>query len=114
ASYLTLKTGAIIAEPIDARLERLTRLQRTDVLGRNSLQELRQAALLYRTVDHAIRLVTGRARPELPAAEHARQATETLVSRMLKRSRGENLQQELNTSAVRVREIFNRVFGEAQ
>jgi len=107
ASYLALQSGLIVAESIDARLERL---QDTGLLDGSSLQELRQAALLYRTLDHAIRLVTGRARPELPAAEHARQATERLASRMLQRPRSENLQAELEKSAVRVRQVFNSVF----
>ena len=46
----------------------------------------------------------------MPAAEHARQATEKLASRMLQHPPSENLQSELNASAVRVRETFNRVF----
>lgn len=103
AAYLALRTPFIVAECTDARLERL---QEAGDLGQGIANELRDAARLYRTVDHAVRLVTGRARPELPSAEHARQATESLVSRILNRPNGHDLQAELDSTAVRVRGLF--------
>jgi [glutamine synthetase] adenylyltransferase / [glutamine synthetase]-adenylyl-L-tyrosine phosphorylase len=110
ASFLMLKHQLVAAESTDARLRRL---HDSDVLGDPLYEELRSAALLYRTMDHAVRLVTGRARPELPAAEHARHATEVLVSRILQRAANDHgLQAELDRTAGRVREIFANVLTE--
>ena len=106
AAYLMLRKAEIKPRNTDARLQRL---QQTGLLGAQTGTQLREAALLYRTVDHAVRLVTGRARPELPAAEHARQATEELVSRILNRSNGHDLQAELDSTATKVREAFTRI-----
>jgi hypothetical protein len=75
------------------------------------VEELCNAAVLYRTADHAVRLVTGRARPELPSAEHARHATVALVRKILNRPNHGDVQQELESTAHRVREIFNQVLG---
>jgi hypothetical protein len=68
-------------------------------------EKLREATLLYRTADHAIRLVTGRARPELPTADHARQATEKIVNGILKLALSD-LQAELSNTQNAVRAIF--------
>lgn len=104
ASCLLLKNTEITPENTQRRLQRL---QDIGMLDHSTAEELRQAALLYRTVDHAVRLVTGRARPELPAAEHARQSTELLVGRILNRPDHRDLQEELDSTAVRVRQIFS-------
>ena len=106
AACLMLRQTEIEAENTDARLKRL---YEAGAIDQDTTAQLRDAALLYRTVDHAVRLVTGRARPELPAAEHARQATESLVSRILNRPIGHDLQAELDSTAVRVREAFTRI-----
>lgn len=108
ASYLMLKTVEITPESTWVRLQKLGT---AGVLERGTVEELCEAAVLYRTVDHAVRLVTGRARPELPAAEHARHATEMLVRKILQRANYEDLQQELEKTAQRVRAIFEQVLG---
>ena len=108
ASYLMLRNSRIAPESTNVRLQQL---QRAGVLQEPVAQELQHATVLYRTVDHAIRLVTGRARPELPSTEHARHATESLVNRILKRPARDNLQMELDATAGRVREIFNQVLS---
>ena len=106
ASYLMLQAGRPEPENIDDRLQWL---QHTGRLNAAVAEVLRDAARLYRTVDHAVRLVTGRARPELPTAEHARAATEALVNRILNRPTGLSVQDELDTAQGSVREIFLRV-----
>jgi methylphosphotriester-DNA--protein-cysteine methyltransferase len=53
--------------------------------------------------------VSGRARPELPEAEHARAAVEKLVSSILDRDPQQNLQAQLEATAVRVRRIFEQM-----
>lgn len=106
ASYLLLKNAEITPENTKLRLQRL---QDAGMLDPGVAEELRQAALLYRTVDHSVRLVTGRARPELPAAEHARQSTVSLVARVLNHQNRIELQEELGSTAVRVRQIFSKL-----
>jgi glutamate-ammonia-ligase adenylyltransferase len=108
ASYLMLKHTEIT--PASTWL-RLQTLGESGVLDRATVEELCKAAVLYRTADHAVRLVTGRARPELPSAEHARHATEALVRKILNRPNHGDVQQELESTAHRVREIFNQVLG---
>jgi glutamate-ammonia-ligase adenylyltransferase len=107
-SYLMLKHDQIVAGNTDRRLRHL---QDVGLIDSAVAEELLQAALLYRTVDHAVRLVTGRARPELPAAEHARHATESLVNKILNRPRRADLQSELELTAERVRQIFTKTLN---
>jgi [glutamine synthetase] adenylyltransferase / [glutamine synthetase]-adenylyl-L-tyrosine phosphorylase len=102
ASYLMLTQANLVA---GNTLERLEALQRAQLLERSIFERLREATLLYRTADHAIRLVTGRARPELPTAEHARQATERIVNRILE-TEHQDLQAELLRTQEEVRNIF--------
>lgn len=87
--------------------EKLARLHEASLLSTTLFEKLQQATILYRTVDHAIRLVTGRARPELPIAEHPRLATERIVNGILRREPEIDLQSELNLTAPAVRQIFN-------
>jgi glutamate-ammonia-ligase adenylyltransferase len=106
ASYLMLREASLAQ---GSTLDRLEHLRQAGFLGQPDFQVLREAALLYRTADHVIRLVTGRARPELPAAEHARTAVEKLVNQILNRDKPADLQTELNATAERVRSIFLRL-----
>jgi [glutamine synthetase] adenylyltransferase / [glutamine synthetase]-adenylyl-L-tyrosine phosphorylase len=108
ASYFMLRAAQITADNTEHRLREL---QQAGLLDNSVADELEQAALLYRTVDHAVRLVTGRARPDLPAAEHARQATENLVGRILSRHGNGDLQAKLEATAIRVRQIFTRLLN---
>ena len=108
AAYLTLKSERVEPENTQCRLERL---QQAGMLAPATTQELLQAAVLYRTVDHSVRLVTGRARPELPNAEHARHSTESLVRKILGRDRQTDLQAELERTAAAVRQTFTRIMS---
>ncbi|HEY7404802.1 MAG TPA: hypothetical protein VIB39_14860 [Candidatus Angelobacter sp.] len=85
--------------------ERLIRLHKAGLLTAPVFETLLQAAVLYRTTDHAIRLVTGRARPELPTAEHARQPIARIVRGIL-RLELSDLQAELSSTQNVVRAIF--------
>jgi glutamine synthetase adenylyltransferase len=88
----------------------LNRLRHVNSIGapqETEFVELERATLLYRTVDHVIRLVTGKPRPELPDAEHSRAAVEELVAKTFGRARTD-LQSELNETAERVRRIFEQ------
>ncbi|HKD80307.1 MAG TPA: hypothetical protein VKH81_11485 [Candidatus Angelobacter sp.] len=106
SSYLMLRQ----ANPVHGSTqEKVDRLYDAGQLAKPLVEKLRHATLLYRATDHAIRLVTGRARPELPTAEHARLATEALVTRILGRQSDRDLQSELRSTQNEVREIFLRV-----
>jgi glutamate-ammonia-ligase adenylyltransferase len=106
ASFLMLHQ----ASPLHGNtLDRLQRLRELDAIDQPTFEELNQAALLYRTADHVIRLVTGRARPELPEAQHARAAVEKLVNRLLTREENNDLQAELERTAQRIRTIFEGI-----
>ena len=89
-------------------LQRLGHLHRCGALDLSTFEQLHEATVLYRTADHVIRLVTGRARPELPAAEHARGAVNRLVAKILG-SAEIDLQREFDVCAGRVRTIFQQV-----
>src|SRR5262249_40660978 len=90
-------------------LDRLEHLYRTGILPNPVFATLHRAALLYRTADHVIRLVTGRARPELPEAEHARQATDALIDKILNRDSNRDLQAEFSATEHEVRKIFTEL-----
>ncbi|HKR96195.1 MAG TPA: hypothetical protein VJW55_12560, partial [Candidatus Angelobacter sp.] len=85
--------------------ERLQGLHQVGRLETPAFEKLHQATLLYRSTDHAIRLVTGKAQPELPAAEHPRMATEKIVSRTLE-TEYRDLQAQLHDTQEEVRSIF--------
>jgi glutamate-ammonia-ligase adenylyltransferase len=104
-SYLMLKQ----ARPVSGNTqERLQQLHDGGLLTTPIWETLSQAAQLYRTTDHGIRLVTGRARPELPSAEHARKATQALVARILEWPRDRDIQPELRSMQHEVRDLFLR------
>jgi glutamate-ammonia-ligase adenylyltransferase len=108
ASYLMLTASS----PIEGNtVERLRRLVEIGVLDGTPGEELMRAAILYRTADHVIRLVTGRARPELPEAEHARASVEKLVNRIVDRDPSRSLQGEHEETSILVREIFERMLA---
>jgi glutamate-ammonia-ligase adenylyltransferase len=99
------------ANPIsETTVTRLRRLHQTGLLETSAEMQLRHAAIFYRSVDHAVRLVTGRAANALPAAEHAHQATAALVQRMWQGQSSETLKAELQRTAIQVRAVFNAVF----
>jgi glutamine synthetase adenylyltransferase len=63
--------------------ERLHLLHEHRLLDKEEYDSLRHAARCLRTVEHLVRLVTGRARKWLPVAEHPRRAVQKLLWRAL-------------------------------
>lgn len=106
ASYVMLREANLVP---GNTLERLAALCQAGFLEEVDFEKLREATLLYRSADHAIRLVTGRARPELPVAEHARQATEKMVGRILGRGTERDLQSQLRETQEQVRLLFTKI-----
>jgi [glutamine synthetase] adenylyltransferase / [glutamine synthetase]-adenylyl-L-tyrosine phosphorylase len=89
--------------------DRLWRCSSKGVLEKRDAALLDHAAELYRTVEHVLRLVTGRNGRWLPSAEHARGAVEKLASQILRREFSEGLEQELLRTFAEVRSIYDRV-----
>jgi glutamate-ammonia-ligase adenylyltransferase len=89
--------------------DRLWRCASAGVLEKHDAAMLDHAAELCRTVEHVLRLVTGRNTRWLPSAEHPRQAVETLTGRILRRGFSDGLEPELIATFARIRSIFDRV-----
>lgn len=86
--------------------QRLCGLQKRGLLPKVCCESLDSAGEFLRALEHVIRLVVGRARKTLPVAGQARQATETLLSRMLRREFQNGLQEELSILMAEVRKIY--------
>ncbi|MFB3916130.1 MAG: hypothetical protein ACE14M_05345 [Terriglobales bacterium] len=86
--------------------QRLHGLQRRGLLPARECQVLDSAAEFLRALEHVIRLVMGRARKTLPVAGQALQATETLLSRILRRKFQNGLEHELIRIMTEVRKIY--------
>ena len=89
--------------------ERLRALRDRSELDPASAGSLARAAELFRTVEHVVRLVTGRSRKTLPVGEHARQATEELARAILRREFPGGLEAELRRVAGETRVLFNHL-----
>lgn len=89
--------------------DRLWRCSSKGALGKRDAALLDHAAELCRTVEHVLRLVTGRNGRWLPSAEHARGAVEKLTAQILRREFPQGLEQELLRTFSEVRSIYDRV-----
>ena len=106
ASFLMLRHASLHS---GNTLNRLEHLHGRGFLKTPDCEILKDATVLYRTADHIIRLVTGRARPELPDSEHARAVVEDMVHAILRLKEPGDVQQQLNRTAEKVRSIFRRI-----
>ena len=88
--------------------ERLQKLNQAGLITKPDLQVLLDALELYRTAEHAIRLVTGRPGKSLPVYEAARASVTELTRRMSTRDIHQPLDEELAATRARVRGIFDR------
>jgi glutamate-ammonia-ligase adenylyltransferase len=89
--------------------DRLWRCSAKGVLEKRDAALLDHAAELCRTVEHVLRLVTGRNGRWLPSAEHPRHAVEKLAAQILRREFPAGLEQELLHTFAEVRNIYDRV-----
>ncbi|MGH9668898.1 MAG: hypothetical protein ACRD3A_02145 [Terriglobales bacterium] len=106
ASYLMVRHRTRVEGNIR---ERLHGLAGQDLLSDNDCATLDSAAELLRTLEHVVRLVTGRARKSLPASEHAHETIERLTRKLLRRDFAGGLEGELTRAFVSVREVYERV-----
>jgi glutamine synthetase adenylyltransferase len=107
--YLLVKRG--IHEKSGTLRERLWRCSAEGALAKTDAALLDHAAELFRTAEHVVRLVTGRAQKWLPATEHARQVTEELTGGILGTHWREGLEGELTCVCREVRAIYERVLA---
>jgi glutamate-ammonia-ligase adenylyltransferase len=106
ASYLLIRTGETAALNLDDRLRRLCEI---GALDPEDASTLAHHARFLRTVEHAVRLVTGVLRETLPASEHTCTVVERLVDRMLPtRVRGD-LHSEIEHARGNVRGLYERL-----
>jgi [glutamine synthetase] adenylyltransferase / [glutamine synthetase]-adenylyl-L-tyrosine phosphorylase len=107
SSFLLVKND--IRPKTGSLRDRLWRCSAKGVVEKRDAALLDHAAELCRTVEHVLRLVTGRNGRWLPSAEHARQAVEKLASQILRRQFPEGLEKELLRTFTEVRSIYDRV-----
>ena len=107
SGFLLVKYG--IREKGGTLRDRLWRCTEAGILERTDAATLDHAAEFLRTVDHMVRLVSGRAHKWLPATEHARQVTENLTGEILKRHSDIGLEAELLGTMREVRGVYERV-----
>jgi glutamate-ammonia-ligase adenylyltransferase len=105
----TLLVRAGVGETRGSIRERLHGLAARGLLSDADCATLDAAAELLRTVEHVVRLVLGRARKSLPAAEHARRTVEQQVARILGREFPEGLEREMERGFERVRAVYEKV-----
>jgi len=91
--------------------DRLWRCAAAGHLAKEDTAILDRAAEFMRTLEHVVRLVTGRARRWLPGRGHARERTQRLTSAILRRSFSQNLEVELHNTLEQVRSVYMRVLG---
>ncbi len=109
-SFLLVKHA--VANKQGSLRDRLWRCVECGVLDKSDAGVLDHAAELLRTVEHVARLVVGRAGKWLPATEHGRTVTEKLTGQILGCEFPEGLERELEGTFGKVREIYEKVFGE--
>jgi glutamate-ammonia-ligase adenylyltransferase len=106
ASYLMVRHRVRLGGNIR---ERLHGLAAQGLLSDSDCATLDSAAELLRTLEHVVRLVTGRARKSLPASEHAYETVERLTRKLLRRDFAGGLEGELTRAFASVREVYERV-----
>jgi glutamine synthetase adenylyltransferase len=107
SGFLLVKHG--VRPKIGTLRDRLWKCAGAGVLGKHEAATLDHASEFFRTVEHVLRLVTGRNGRWLPSAEHARGAIETLTSKILHREFADGLENELLRAFGQVREIYDSV-----
>ena len=88
--------------------ERLNLLQAHGLLDANQHDQLTQSALFLRTLEHLVRLVTGRARKWLPVAEHPHRALQKLLWRVLRSEDSFDVEMRLSEVLHQTRFIYRQ------
>ena len=86
--------------------DRLQLVHSRGLLAEVKFRKLQESALFLRTLEHLVRLVTGRARKWLPVAEHPRRAVHKLLWRVLGADDSFDPKMRLEEAMQQTREIY--------
>jgi [glutamine synthetase] adenylyltransferase / [glutamine synthetase]-adenylyl-L-tyrosine phosphorylase len=87
--------------------DRLSVLQRRDLLPEEHCAQLTESARFLRVAEHLVRLVTGRARKWLPVAEHPRRSTQKLLWAALRSRESFNPEVQFGEVMRRTRHLYD-------
>ena len=88
--------------------QRLNLLHQHGLLDAGECDQLTQSALFLRTVEHLVRLVTGRARKWLPVAEHPHRGLQKLLWRVLRADDSFDPEMRLSEMLRQTRSIYRQ------
>jgi glutamate-ammonia-ligase adenylyltransferase len=108
--YLRLKGAGMFFKSLNTP-ERITVVEQMGHLERADAEFLMRGTTFLRALDHAVRVVTGRAEEKLPATAPEREMVAELVQRWaVERQVAHNLEAELSSLRTKMRRLFDRVF----
>ncbi|HEY1802418.1 MAG TPA: hypothetical protein VGG46_15935 [Terriglobales bacterium] len=110
-NFLLVKNGI---RPKQGTLrDRLWRCAEANLLQKSEVARLDHAAEFLRTIEHVVRLVSGRSYKWLPPTEHARETVAGLTEKILGRRFAEGLEVELAPVLAETREIYKKVMSDS-
>jgi glutamate-ammonia-ligase adenylyltransferase len=108
--YLRLKAAGMFFKSLNTP-ERIDVVEKTGHLDRIDAEFLLDATTYFRALDHALRVVTGRAEERIPAAPEQREMIAELLQRWTgTRVVAEALDKDLLTLQTRMRRVFEGIF----
>ena len=108
--YLRLKSAGVFYKVLNTP-QRIDIIERMGHLDRDDAAFLHDAAVFYRSLDHALRIFSGHAEGSLPNAETKLEALTELASRWTpEHLHHRPLKIELSQIQAQTREIFERLF----
>jgi glutamate-ammonia-ligase adenylyltransferase len=108
--YLRLKGAGMFFKSLNTP-ERIDVVEKMGHLDRHDAESLLRATTHFRALDHALRIVTGRAEEKIPASQGEREMVAILVERWTGRHiEPANLASDLLALQTRTRKIFDRIF----
>lgn len=109
--YLRLKGAGLFFKSLNTP-ERIDIVEKMGHLERGDAEFLLQATTFFRALDHAIRVVTGRAEEKLPSSMAEREMMAELVRRWTsERLSASTLENELDALRARMRRAFETIFA---
>jgi len=110
--YLRLKGAGLFYNSLNTP-ERIDVVEKMGHLERADAEFLLQATTFFRSLDHAVRIVTGRAEEKLPASEPEREMIAELMSRWTnEHPSAASLSSELLGLQTKMRQLFEAVFAQ--
>ncbi len=109
--YLRLKGAGLFYKKLNTP-ERIDVVEKMGHLERDDAAFLLQATTFFRSLDHAVRVVTGRAEEKLPASETEREMIAELMRRWTnERPTASTLDSELLALQTKMRQLFDTIFA---